>query len=260
MANPSLSHVKGLLLDLNGVFYVANQLLPGAIETAQQLKHLGTPYRFATNNTTESVGTLSRNLQVLGLEVPAETIISAPYAAMLYLRQKQYSRIYPLLTDDVRADFKEFTFDEMNAEAVVIGDMDNDWNYRMLNRAFKLIMQGAELVALHKGKFWQWEAGLQLDIGAFVAGLEYSTDTQATIIGKPSASFFELALQELGMPPQDVVMVGDDIDADIGGAQAVGMKGVLVKTGKYREHLSAQSGITPDAVVDSIDQVLALLQ
>lgn len=255
----TLPEVKGLLLDLNGVFYVANQALPGAIDTVYKLQTAGKPYRFVTNNTTESIGKMSRSLNSLGLEIPPELIISAPYAAKKYLQQKQYSRIYPLLTDNVREDFNDFTFDEMNAEAVLMGDMSEDWNYRMLNRAFKLVMKGAELIALHKGKFWQWEAGLQLDIGAFVTGLEYATDTEATIIGKPSPSFFELALQKLGLPAQEVVMVGDDIRADVEGAQAVGMKGILVKTGKYRENLAAQYAITPDAVFESVSEVISLL-
>jgi HAD superfamily hydrolase (TIGR01458 family) len=254
-----LPDVKGLLLDLNGVFYVAGQALPGAIDTVFKLQAAGKPYRFVTNNTTESIGKMSRSLNSLGLEIPPELIISAPYAAKKYLQQKQYTRIYPLLTDDVRKDFKEFTFDEMNAEAVLMGDMSEDWNYRMLNRAFKLVMKGAELIALHKGKFWQWEAGLQLDIGAFVTGLEYSTDTEATIIGKPSPSFFELALQELGLPAHEVVMVGDDVRADVEGAQAMGIKGILVKTGKYRENLAARYDITPDAVFDSVGDVISLL-
>ncbi len=256
----SLSDVKGLLLDLNGVFYVANQALPGAIDTVFKLQSSGKPYRFVTNNTTESIGKMSRSLNSLGLEIPPELIISAPYAAKKYLQQKQYTRIYPLFTDNVREDFKGFTFDEMNAEAVLMGDMSEDWNYRMLNRAFKLVMKGAELIALHKGKFWQWEAGLQLDIGAFVTGLEYSTDTEATIIGKPSPSFFALALQELGLPAQEVAMVGDDIRADVGGAQAVGMKGILVKTGKYRDNFAARCNVTPDAVIDSIGEVLSLFE
>jgi HAD superfamily hydrolase (TIGR01458 family) len=210
------------------------------VETTRQLKARGIPYRFATNNTTESIATMSRNLQTLGLEVPPDTIITASYAAVLYLRQKQYSRIYPLMTDDARTDFQEFTFDDMEADAVVIGDMENNWNYRTLNRAFKLIRQGAEPVALHKSKFWQWEAGLQLDIGAFVVGLEYATDTPATIVGKPSASFFELALQELNLPAEEVIMVGDDIDADVAGAQSAGLRGALVKpanTGSPMWHL-----------------------
>jgi HAD superfamily hydrolase (TIGR01458 family) len=252
-----LSDVKGLLLDLNGVFYVANQALPGAIDAVHKLHAMGLAHRFVTNNTTESVGSMSQSLQSLGLDIPPEAIINAPYAAKLYLQQKGYGRIYPLLTDNVRQDFAEFTFDDMQAEAVILGDMGEDWNYRMLNRAFKLVMRGAELIALHKAKFWQWEAGLQLDLGAFVTGLEYATDTQATLVGKPAPSFYELALKELGLPAHQVATIGDDIEADVGGAQAVGMKGLLVKTGKYREKLVAQSGVMPDGVFDSVAEVLA---
>lgn len=253
------SDVKGLLLDLNGVFYVGSQALPGAVDAALKLKSTAIPHRFVTNNTTESVGSMSQSLQSLGLEIDPELIINAPYAAKLYLQAKHYTRIYPLLTDNVREDFAEFTFDEMDAQAVIMGDMGDDWNYRMLNRAFKLVMKGAELIALHKAKFWQWEAGLQLDIGAFVTGLEYATDTEATIVGKPNASFYQLALKELGLQAHQVAMVGDDIEADVGGAQAVGMKGILVRTGKYREELVAKSTVTPDAVLNSIDEVLSLI-
>ncbi|HEY9737625.1 MAG TPA: TIGR01458 family HAD-type hydrolase [Trichocoleus sp.] len=253
------SPIKGLLLDLNGVFYVANRALDGAISTVEKLKAAGIPHRFATNNTTESVMGLSRSLQAMGLPIEPEAIISAPYAAVLYLRQKGNPKIYPLLSKSTRRDFAEFQVSETAADVVVIGDMADEWSYAALNRAFKLVMKGAELVALHKGKYWQWEAGLQLDIGAFVAGLEFSTDQQATVIGKPSASFFQLALKDLDLPAEQVAMVGDDIDDDIGGAQALGIQGVLVKTGKYRERLVQKSTVVPTKIVESVTEVLPLV-
>ncbi|HEY9762278.1 MAG TPA: TIGR01458 family HAD-type hydrolase [Trichocoleus sp.] len=255
----TLSQVRGLLLDLNGVFYVAHKALEGAADTVRTLKASGIPHRFATNNTTASVAGLSQTLHRMGLPIEPEDIISAPYAAVLYLRQKGRPKIYPLLTRDVRQDFAEFDVSETAADVVIVGDMGEDWNYAALNRAFKLVMKGAELIALHKGKFWQWEAGLQLDLGAFVAGLEYATDTPATLVGKPSPSFFELALQELGLPASQVAMVGDDVDADVGGAQALGMQGVLVRSGKYREALVQQSPVTPDLVIDGVGEVLELM-
>jgi HAD superfamily hydrolase (TIGR01458 family) len=130
----------------------------------------------------------------------------------------------------------------------------------VLNRAFRLIMQGAQLIALHKGKFWQWEAGIQLDIGAFVTGLEYATDTQALVVGKPNPLFFQQALGALGLPPDQVAMVGDDIEADIGGAQALGLTGVLIKTGKYRAALAEKTGIQPDTTLDSIGDLVPWLR
>lgn len=255
-----LDGIRGLLLDLNGVFYVGNRLLPGALQLVEFLQAAGIPYRFATNNTTESLGTLSQALGRMGLAIAPEEIISAPYSAALHLRKQGYGRITPLLTQDVRQDFAEFQFSETDAEAVVVGDMAEEWSYRLLNQAFKQVRQGAELVALHRGKAWQWEGGLRLDVGAFVAGLEYATDTAATVVGKPATSFFELALADLGLPPYQVAVVGDSLTADISGAQQAGLMGILIQTGQYRSTDVASSSITPDLELESLTMLQRHLQ
>lgn len=121
------------------------------------------------------------------------------------------------------------------------------------------MVNGAELIALHKNKFWQTQTGLRMDIGAFVAGLEYVTGKPATVIGKPAGAFFQMALQPLGLPVSHVAMVGDDIDSDVGGAQQVGLVGVLVKTGKYREDYVANSLVRPDMLIDSVADLLVYL-
>lgn len=259
MLTNGLTGINGLLLDLNGVFYASNKAMGGAIETIDRLRSTGVPYRFATNTTTQSVQTMSQDLQSMGLPIDPADIISAPYAAMLYLRQMGRPKLYFLLAEDAKQDFAEFPFSDTAADVVVVGDMCDEWNYPVLNRAFRLVMQGAQLMALHKGRFWQWEAGLQLDIGAFVAGLEYATDTEALVVGKPNPFFFETAAHALGMSPSEVAMVGDDIEADVAGAQGVGMKGVLVKTGKYRPDLAAKTGIIPDLELDAIADLSAHL-
>ena len=91
-----------------------------------------------------------------------------------------------------------------------------------------------------------------MDIGAFVAGLEYVTQKEAIVIGKPSKDFFDLAVEDMGLPVGEVVMVGDDINSDVGGAQQAGLKGVLVKTGKYREQLVRHADVPPDLVIESV--------
>jgi HAD superfamily hydrolase (TIGR01458 family) len=113
-------------------------------------------------------------------------------------------------------------------------------------------MNGAKLVAMHRNKYWQTENGLRMDIGAFVAGLEYVAGCEAMVIGKPSQEFFKLAIQSLGLPTPNVAMIGDDIEADVGGAQAAGLTGILVRTGKYRADTVARSTVRPDADLDSI--------
>lgn len=255
MLPDALADVKGLLVDLNGVLYVANRTLPGAQTAIAALQNSGLPYRYATNNTTQSVQSMSACLKEMGLPIEPVEIVSAATAAVQHLRQMGTPTIYALLSADTRQDFAEFPTSESAADVVVLGDIGDRWSYHAMNRAFRLIMQGAQLVALHRGRFWQWEAGLQLDIGAFVTGLEYATDQAAVVAGKPSPYFFEIAAGALGIPAAQVAMLGDDVEADVAGAQGVGMKGVLVKTGKYRPHLVEKLGVVPDAAVDSIADI-----
>lgn len=256
MLPDALANVKGLLLDLNGVLYVTNRTLPGAKEAIAALQKSGRPYRYATNNTTQSIQTMSQSLKAMDLPIEPSEIVSASYAAVLHLRQMDNPILYPLLTEDAKQDFAEFPMSATNANVIVLGDMGDDFSYSLLNRAFRLMMQGAQLIALHRGKFWQWEAGLQLDIGAFVAGLEYATEQTALVAGKPNAFFFEQAIADLNVPNDQVAMIGDDIEADVGGAQAIGAKGVLVKTGKYRPHLATKIAIQADAEIDGIGAIV----
>ncbi|MEM1311060.1 MAG: TIGR01458 family HAD-type hydrolase, partial [Cyanobacteria bacterium P01_H01_bin.153] len=256
MLPENLKTVNGLLLDLNGVFYVGNRLLPGAQKAIAALQKSGLPYRYVTNNTTQSTQSMSQSLEAMGLAIAPSEVITAAYAAVMHLRQLGSPKIYPLIAADAKQDFAEFTWSDSDADVVVIGDIGDDWNYHLMNRAFRLLMKGAQLIALHRGKYWQWEAGLQLDVGAFVAGLEYATDQVAIVAGKPNPFFYKMALDDLGLPAEQVVMMGDDIEADVKGAQNAGTKGVLIKTGKYRPHLAAKLSVTPDGELENIGKII----
>ncbi|HUU45451.1 MAG TPA: TIGR01458 family HAD-type hydrolase [Acidobacteriota bacterium] len=248
----ALAGITGLLLDLDGVFFVGRELLPGAVAALQYLRTGGIPFRFTTNTTTSSRTSLAEKIGALGLEIAPEEIVSAPFAAVLHLRQLGKPRCRLVVSDAIRETFAEFPESSDRPEAIVIGDIGSRWNYDLLNELFRQIMDGAALVALHKGRYWQEPEGLRLDIGVFVAGLEYVTGKTATVIGKPSAEFYRLAVGTLARPPQEVAMLGDDILSDVGGAQRAGLKGVLVTTGKYRPETTTASGVTPDAVLESI--------
>lgn len=254
----SLSNIKGFLFDINGVFHVDNRPIDGAVEIVKKIQDKF-PCRFVTNTTTKSRETFHQSLVDIGLSIPSSSIISAPYAAVLYLRQLNNPSCYLLLSSDVKSDFAEFEQSDTNPDVVVIGDIGDRWNYEIMNRVFKMLNNGAELIALHKGKYWQAEGDLQLDIGAFIAGLEYASGKTATVVGKPSSSFFQLALAELELPCRNVVMVGDDIDSDIGGAKKAGMKGILVKTGKYRRELVDNSDVEPDKILESVAELEQVL-
>lgn len=258
MSKSYLKKISALLIDLDGVVYISNQAIPGAAEAINRLKSKNIPLRFVTNTTTMSQDSLHKKMVSMGLPIEKHEIISAVQAAVLYLRSKKNPTCFLVLTDDCKKDFTEFTQTDKNPDFVVIGDLDQKqggWSYPLLNKIFNMLITGSKMIALHKGKFWQTDQGLTLDIGVFVAGLEYVTGQKATVIGKPSKTFFQMALKDLGVKASQAAMIGDDLDNDIKGAQSAGLKAILVKTGKYREELVKKSKVRPDFVIESITEM-----
>ncbi len=247
-----LFKIRGILFDLDGVLYVGRNLIEGAIEAVSELKARGYRCRFITNTSTLSQSSLHKKMADLGFDITEREIISATRAALIYLQHFVDPVCHLLLADDVKQDFRQFRQADAGADFVIVGDIGDAWSYKLLNTVFNELINGAELIAIHKNRFWQTEHGLQMDIGGFVGALEYASQKQATIIGKPSAEFFQSALSDLELPPEQVAIIGDDIDTDIGGGQHAGLTGILVKTGKYRESYAKQSPVKPDLVIPSI--------
>jgi len=251
----SLQHLKGVLFDLDGVLYIGTQAIDGAVKAVERIRASGLACRFVTNTSTLSLESLQRKLAAMGFAIPKEEIVSAPQAAVLYLRGQNDPVCRLLLAEDVKQDFREFRQSESEARFIVIGDIGGAWSYELMNEIFARLMDGARLIAIHKSRFWQTEHGLQMDIGGFVQALEYASGTTATIIGKPSPDFYRMALQDMGLQPEEAAMIGDDIDADVGGAQQAGMRGILVQTGKYRAAYAAASPIRPDVTLGSVAEL-----
>jgi HAD superfamily hydrolase (TIGR01458 family) len=256
--NP-LAHTKGILFDLDGVVHIGNTPIPGAADTLAFLRDRHIPFRFVTNTTTESPESLHQRMASMHLPITKEAILTTHQVAAEYLIQLGRPTCFLLVADNALAAYDGIPTNETTPQYVVIGDIGDRWNYELLNRVFNMVMDGADMIALHKGRYWKTETGLQMDIGAFVEGLEYTTGKGATVVGKPSAPFFEMAIKDLGLKKDDVVMIGDDIETDVGGAQSAGIRGVLVKTGKYREEVAARSDVQPEAVLDSIADLRQLL-
>ncbi len=250
---------KGLLFDLDGVLYIGKQPIDGAHEAIARIRNSHIQCRFVTNTSTLSLASLSSKIKALGFYIPADEIISAPQAALHYLQKQGDPVCRLLLANDVKQDFADFRQSDTAAEYIVVGDIGNAWSYPMLNEVFNCLVNGAKLIAIHKNRFWQTEHGLQMDIGGFIEALEYASGTKAMIIGKPSADFFSAALEDMQLKASEVGMIGDDIDSDVGGAQQAGLKGILVRTGKYRKSYADASPIKPDAVIDSIRDFPGLL-
>ena len=256
--------MTAILLDVDGVLHLSGVALPGAAEAVARLRRAGHRLRFVTNNTTRPRRQLAADLRALGIGLDDEELQTTPLAAGRLLAGK---RVLALTMAAIRDDLGEhMTLVRKDAEAVLFGGCDETdengrvFTYASLGRAFDEIRAGARFVCLHRNRWWQTAGGPLLDAGAFVAGLEYATGVRAEVVGKPSRAFFEAALATLGAAPGEATMVGDDIEADIGGAKALGLFAVLVRTGKFREETLAAAERKPDAVLGSIAELPAFLE
>lgn len=249
--------VRGVLLDLDGVVYVGEDALPGAAETVAWLRREDIPYRFLTNTTSRPRGSIVDKLRAMGVPVVPDEVLTPAVAAGAWMRRHHVEHpalFVPAATATEFADLAPVTPGaEEGAGAVVVGDLGAGWDFATLNLAFRLLMSDPPppLLALGLTRYWRAQDGLRLDAGPYVKALEYAVGRAAVVLGKPDPEFYTTAVDALGLPPQDVVMVGDDIATDIGGAQRTGLAGVLVRTGKF-SRTDLDGDVTPDGVLDSI--------
>jgi HAD superfamily hydrolase (TIGR01458 family) len=238
-------HLEGLLVDLDGTLYVGEEPVEGAREVVERLEASDLELRYVTNTTRKPRREVSEHLRSLGFGVGEAEIFTPARAAADLIGDKS---CFPLVDESLLEDLREITLDEVNPDYMLVGDLGEGFTYDRLNAAFRLLVGGAELLALQKNRYWRTGTGLSLDAGPFVAALEYASGKSATIVGKPERDFFRLALEDMGLGPHQVAMVGDDAEADVAGAQAAGLAGILVKTGKYRPEAEG----TPDLVLESV--------
>lgn len=245
----------GFLFDLDGTVYQEGQAIPGAAEALEALRGRGLPFRFTTNTTRRPRAALAARLREMGIPAQVEDILSAPAAAARWLRDRGVRRAQLLLADATFEEFSGLEIVDRAPEVVVVGDLGEGWTFPLLNQAFRNLMDGAELLAIQRNRYWHTDGGLSLDAGPFVAALEYGSGKTATLVGKPSPAFFEAAARELGLPPERIAVVGDDLESDVAGARAAGMLGVAVRTGKYRPQDEERARQAADRVLDSIAEV-----
>jgi HAD superfamily hydrolase (TIGR01458 family) len=249
--------VRGVLIDLDGVVYVGSQALPGSLDAIHRLRESRIPVKFITNTTRRPRRRIVSDLARLGLHIVAQDLFTPAALARDYLAREN---LVPLLIvhPDLREDFAGLASD--GGEAVVVGDAGAFFTYDLLNQAYRRIVHGAEFLALAKNRnFLDHDGELSLDAGPFVAGLEYASGKMATVLGKPAPAFFKLAVESMACRPENVVMIGDDTEADVGGAMAAGLQGILVQTGKYRPGQEAALPERPTHVVQNLKAAVELL-
>ncbi|MFD7320425.1 HAD-IIA family hydrolase [Streptomyces sp. NPDC059875] len=250
-----MSRIRAALIDIDGVLTVSWKALPGAVAAMERLRTRGVPFALVTNTTSRTRASVAARLAGEGFPVGVDDILTAPAATAAHLREHYPgARCLLINTGDVRDDLAGLTLVDEGGPApdvVVLGGAGDTFGYATLNRAFRHVLGGARLVAMHRNLYWRTADGLDLDTGAFLLGLEQAARVEAEITGKPSGTFFATALAHLGVPAGETLMVGDDIESDVLAAQRCGITGVLVRTGKYLPETHASATGEPDHVLDS---------
>ncbi|MFE5242025.1 MULTISPECIES: HAD-IIA family hydrolase [unclassified Streptomyces] len=262
-----MERIGAVLIDIDGVLTVSWEPLPGAVEAMERLRATGVPLALVTNTTSVTRARIAELLAGRGFPVETDDILTAPAVTAAHLRKHHpEARCLLIGAGDVKADLSGVTLVEREdddgavPDVVVLGGAGDAFTYEALNRAFRLVRRGADLVAMHRNLYWRTADGLDLDTGAFLLGLERAAGTEAVITGKPSGAFFAAALVRLEAAPGQALMVGDDIESDVLGAQRHGITGVLVRTGKYTRETHASADGTPDHVLDSFADLPELLE
>jgi HAD superfamily hydrolase (TIGR01458 family) len=248
----------GVLLDIDGVLFVGDEPIEGAHQAFAELRELSAGVRLMTNTTSRSRRSVHEHLRGLGFDVSPEEVLTPAAMAERYCQEREYGSVTVLVSEELREDLTALRSTMLGAptDAVVLGDLGDGFTPEVLNRVFRTLMEGAELVALQHNRYWRRADGLALDVGAYAAALEYASGKEAVTVGKPARAFFEAAMADMEL--EQGVMIGDDVEADVGGAMAAGLAGVLVRTGKYRQDALTMR-VTPSAIVDSIEDVPRLL-
>ena len=250
---------RSLLIDLDGVLYQGDKLIPGAETTVRWIQQQKIPHLFVTNTTSRSRKKIVEKLESFDISVSEESILTPPVAACKWLLKHApgpTALFVPNATLDDFNSIAKLEKDKSTTMAVVVGDYGENWTFSELNRAFTLLINNPKsiLVALGMTRYWRASEGLRLDAGPFVKALEYASNRRAVVLGKPSSDFYEAALQLLSSESSQAYMIGDDIIGDIGGAQRAGLNGILVRTGKFTNS-DLDLGVRPYDILDSFAEL-----
>jgi HAD superfamily hydrolase (TIGR01458 family) len=223
--------IEGIMLDLDGTLYVGGEPVAGAREAIEGLRASGLVLRYVTNTTRVPRRAVVERMRALGFVADEEEVFTPAWAALRLIGGRS---CLALVDESLGEDLGGAHLTAESPEVVLVGDLGEGFTYSRLDAAFRLLMEGAELVALQKNRYWQDGDRLSLDAGPFVAALEYASGKEAVVVGKPEESFFRIALEDMGLEAHEVAMVGDDAEADVVGAKRAGLTGIQVRTGKWR--------------------------
>jgi HAD superfamily hydrolase (TIGR01450 family) len=262
--------VGGVLFDIDGVLVTSWRPIPGAAATLRTLDEHRIPRSYLTNTTTLTRLQIASALSAAGMNVRPEEIITAALLTADHVRAHYPgARCFVVNSGDIAADMPGVDIVDSLApgatpDVVILGGAGPEYDHRTLSRVYEWMTAGVPVVAMHRSTAWETDAGLLVDTGMYVLGLEEASGRSVTAVGKPAPVGFEAAAARIGVDPEEMHMVGDDLNNDVLPAQVVGMTGVLVRTGKFRQPAldrwaTDQFAMQPDHVIDSVADLPTLL-
>jgi phospholysine phosphohistidine inorganic pyrophosphate phosphatase len=198
--------IRGILFDLDGVRYNSETPIEGAAKAVEWVRKNHIPQLFVTNTTSRSRASLVEKLAAFGLPVSEAEILTPALAAAEWLRKQKAEDIALFVRSETRGEFAGLHCLPDNAERgashVVVGDLGEQWDFKTMNRAFRLLHYNPEAVLLALGmtRYWKTEDGISLDVAPFVAALEHAVRRKTLVFGKPAANFFHAAAHHLCLP------------------------------------------------------------
>jgi HAD superfamily hydrolase (TIGR01458 family) len=241
-----------VLIDVDGVLTTSWRAIPGAPEALAELRTRGLPFVLVTNTTSRTRHQIADLLVDAGFEIEPSEILTTAGITAVYLSQRFAGQSVELINSgDIADDLEGIEVVERDGDVIVLGGAGPEFSYEAMNAILSRLEAGAPLVAMNPNLVWRTSDGLQLDAGAYLLALEAASGVSAVVTGKPSAEFFHAAIDHIGGRPETSYMVGDDLRTDVLGAQACRLRGVLVRTGKFRPALVADSAERPDVIIDS---------
>ncbi|MBZ0264435.1 TIGR01458 family HAD-type hydrolase [bacterium] len=255
----AIRNINTVFLDIDGVLMLGELPIPGGTATVKRLRSLKLRVVFVTNTTRKPRRMIHEQLIKLGFDVDINDVICPTVIARERIMRMKKPTAALFLNEDVFEDFEGLKISNTRAGAVVMGDLGDQFTPAVLDDIFRLVFSGSELIALQKNRYWRDAEGLRLDLGPYVAAVEYATGKMADVVGKPSPGFFRGLLTRYRVRPDNALMVGDDIESDVMGAQRLGIRSVLVKTGKYDLDFVKRTGIKPEGIIPSIADLCPIL-
>lgn len=259
-----LKDVKAVLLDVQGTLTTrderGNNVLIGGVKFIETAKKNNLKILVLTN-ATKLNESIVQELRSVGLPIEVDEVLSAGQATGLYISEKfGRSKLWVLGEKSLEEELKKYGHQFVDSledvpDFVVVG-LDRDLNMEKLNRALRYLRKGAKLIGCHASKRIPEKGGETISVGPIVKALEYASDTQATIIGKPSPIMYQMAVRKMGISASEAVMVSDELSNDLYPARELGMKTVLVLTGVTKLSDVEKYSIKPDMVVDNIDDLV----